>query len=79
MDEQFRASSQDAGHHRYFLLPYKSLVWGQAIEHVNFIPLPAKVIEEYQRVECASFMGILPEIHRLALALRRVIFEPKSS
>jgi hypothetical protein len=64
LDEQFRSSSQDAGHHRYFLLPYKSLIWGQAIEHSDFISLPPMVLEQYQKVECASFSGLIPEIHR---------------
>jgi hypothetical protein len=64
LDEQFRASSQDAGRHKYFLLPYKNLVWGQALEQINFISFPDQLLTEYRKVECASFMGLIPEIHR---------------
>ena len=64
MDDQFRASSQDTGRHKYFLLPYKNLAWGPAIEQASFIPLPAQILNDYRKVECASFTGLLPEIHR---------------
>ena len=72
LDEQFRASSsssssssgQDAGAHRYFVWPYTSACWGEAVEHMSFVPLPQRVKDFYQHVECASFMGLLPEIHR---------------
>lgn len=64
LDDQFRASSQDTGRHKYFLLPYKNLAWGQAIEQTSFIPLPAQILNEYRKVECASFTGLIPEIHR---------------
>ena len=61
LEEQFR--SQDSGHHRYFVWPYKNEYWGDAIDHANFIPLPQRVRDQYQRVESASFMGLLPEIN----------------
>jgi hypothetical protein len=64
LDEQFRASSQDIGHHKYFLLPYKNWIWGQGVEHSNFVALPPKILDEYRKIECASFMGIIPELHR---------------
>lgn len=74
LDEQFRASSsssssssssgQDAGAHRYFVWPYTSASWGEAVEHMSFVPLPQRIKDYYQHVECASFMGLLPEIHR---------------
>ena len=64
LDDQFRASSQDTGRHRYFLLPYKNPSWGQAIEQTSFIPLPNQILNEYRNVECASFTGLIPEIHR---------------
>lgn len=64
LDEQFRSLSLDAGRHKYFLLPYKNLVWGQAVEQSDFIPFPDQILKEYSKVECASFMGIIPEIHR---------------
>ena len=64
LDEQFRVSSQEVGQHRYFVWPYKTDYWGEAVEHVNFVPLPQRVKDQYQRVECASFMGLIPEIHR---------------
>ena len=64
LDEQFRSLSQDASRHKYFLLPYKNTVWGQAVEQSNFISFPDQILKEYSKVECASFMGIIPEIHR---------------
>ena len=48
---------------RYFLSPKSS----QAIEHSNFVPLPIKILEQYGNVECASFMGLIPEINRYML------------
>lgn len=65
LETQFRtSSSQDVGHHRYFLTPYKSPSWGQSVEHTNFVPLPAKLLDQYRNIECASFMGLIPEINR---------------
>ena len=61
LDEQFR--SQDAGQQRYFVWPYKNEYWGEAIDHLKFVPLPQRVRDQYQKVESASFMGLLPEIN----------------
>ena len=36
----------------------------QGIEHTSFIPLPPKVSDKYGNAECASFMGLIPEIRR---------------
>ena len=69
LDDQFRASSQDNGRHRYFLLPYKNPAWGQAIEQIDSIFLPAQILNEYRKVECASFSGLIPEIHRCGCSI----------
>ena len=34
------------------------------MEHKSFIPFPAHLLEQRRRVECVTFMGILPEIMR---------------
>mmetsp|Transcript_24760 Transcript_24760/g.36519 ORF Transcript_24760/g.36519 Transcript_24760/m.36519 type:complete len:1559 (+) Transcript_24760:131-4807(+) len=49
--------------HKYFLEPYRT-EWSPMLEHKAFIPMPVSITEQYDRVSCASFMGILPEINR---------------
>ena len=34
------------------------------MEHVKFAPMPSQIVEQSSKLECASFMGIIPEINR---------------
>ena len=45
------------------LLMSKLLLFVQ-IEYGEFLPLPNRILDQYTRIECASFMGVLPEISR---------------
>lgn len=63
LEERFRQHTKDDSHHGYCTLK-KDAAQGQALEHSNFIPLPLQILDQYRNVECASFMGLIPEIHR---------------
>lgn len=36
----------------------------QSIEQLKFIPMSQKVFDHFESAECASFMGLIPEINR---------------
>jgi hypothetical protein len=46
------------------------------MEPCKFVPVPHKIAEEGKKLECASFMGIIPEINRLSL---RGSFRPSAA
>lgn len=62
-EDRLRQDVKDDGHQRYCTLK-KDGTYGQALDNSNFIPLPTKILGQYHNVECASFMGLIPEIHR---------------
>jgi hypothetical protein len=64
LEQWFGNSPSNDRNDGYHLSPYKSNHWGQVLEHSSFLPHPTKVLEQYRKLECASFMGILPELHR---------------
>ena len=63
LEDGFRHITNDDIHQGYSSLG-NNVSYGQTLEHFNFIPLPQAVLEQYRNVECASFMGLIPEIHR---------------
>lgn len=70
LEDRLRTPAEDNSEERsqystgYFIPPNTRNTHGQAIEHSNFVQLPSKVLEQYGNVECASFMGLIPEVHR---------------
>jgi nuclear pore complex protein Nup155 len=61
------------GNHRYFIEPYKSS-FGSMVEHNGFLPFPKEIQQQYSKIECASFMGIIPEIHRVWMTVDNILY-----
>ena len=62
-EDRLRQDAKDDGHQRYCALK-NDATYGHALDHSKFVPLPTKILDAYHNVECASFMGLIPEIHR---------------
>eukprot|EP01038_Epipyxis_sp_PR26KG_P007824 gene7824-10628_t len=71
--DQFQYRTDIPGSHKYFVEPYKQS-FGSLIEHSNFIALPSRILEEYNKIECASFMGIIPEINRVWITVDNKLY-----
>jgi len=73
LGDQFAYRPDVLGSQRYFVEPYRSL-WGSMIEYGDFVPLPKRVLDQYARIQCASFMGLLPEINRAWITVDNQLF-----
>eukprot|EP00600_Ochromonadales_sp_CCMP1393_P007405 CAMPEP_0174961156 /NCGR_PEP_ID=MMETSP0004_2-20121128/4087_1 /TAXON_ID=420556 /ORGANISM="Ochromonas sp., Strain CCMP1393" /LENGTH=104 /DNA_ID=CAMNT_0016209577 /DNA_START=52 /DNA_END=363 /DNA_ORIENTATION=+ len=73
LSEQFTFRPDILGSQRYYIEPYRSL-WGPMVEYGEFIPLPKKILDQYAKIQCASFMGVLPEISRVWVTIDNKLF-----
>ena len=64
LDVQLRVD-QLQDQHMQFFLPYGGS-WGQPLQPVGggMIPIPREILRSFERVQVASFMGLLPELNR---------------
>ncbi|CAM9600176.1 unnamed protein product, partial [Choristocarpus tenellus] len=58
----------------YFCDPFVPGSLGSQVEREGFVQLPPHLARERDRVECMSFMGLLPEIHHAWLSVDNVLY-----
>eukprot|EP00981_Chlorochromonas_danica_P004317 scaffold867_cov176-Ochromonas_danica.AAC.4 len=71
--DQFFYQSHLPGCHRYFVEPYRSVL-GPMVERGEFISLPPPIANHYSKIECASFMGLIPEINRAWITIDNTLY-----
>ncbi len=60
--------------HNYFTDPWSERVWGPQLVYEGVIPIPGAIRSQFSRIECMSFMGILPEIGHAWLSVDNRLF-----
>jgi len=68
--DQFTFRADINGCHKYFL----PSSFGSMMEQTDFLEIPASIQLHRSKATCASFMGLLPEIHRAFITVDNVLY-----
>ncbi len=60
--------------HNYFTDPWSERVWGPQVVYEGVLPIPEAIRSQFMRLECMSFMGILPEIGHAWVSIDNRLF-----
>ncbi len=60
--------------HNYFTDPWSERAWGPQVVYEGVLPIPGAIRSQLTRLECMSFMGLLPEIGHAWVSIDNRLF-----
>ncbi|CAM9540207.1 unnamed protein product [Ascophyllum nodosum] len=74
LKKQLTQTGMSASAQAYFCEPYMNSYLGPQIRQKSLFMLPEPLVRERDRVQCTTFMGLLPEIDHVWMSVDNVLF-----